>query len=194
MISPLRRASHGRCTRSTTAAHCQAWKLNIFDTVNVELIQHLSPVDAIRLAATCVHLHSIHIQLFVSKDSIVDFSRLLHRSRMSEAFFKSVLSHATTEALTELNVNCCQNLTDESIMPIVGPSLTAINVGCRNLTNESILAIAANCPSLTALNVAENLTDDSITAIATNCPALTLFNAYRCDLLTSTAITAIAAN
>jgi len=57
-------------------------------------------------------------------------------------------------------------------------------------------AIAANCPALVSLNVAEceALTDSCMKAIAANCPAIVSLNVAKCEALTGDAVKAIAAD
>ena len=114
---------------------------------------------------------------------------------LTDESFKAVL--AGCASLTSVNVSGCRNLTDEAIKAIASRSLQSLNVAyCgKLLTDESIKAVAANCPSLTSLNVADCkfLTDASIQAIATGCGSLTSLDVSRCKHLTDESIKALAA-
>lgn len=99
--------------------------------------------------------------------------------------------------LTSINVSGCRKLTDEAITVVASSSLQSLNVAyCgKLLTDASIKAVAASCPALTSLNVADCkfLTDASITAIATGCSSLTSLDLSRCKGLTDDSIKALAA-
>ena len=104
---------------------------------------------------------------------------------------------AKDHALTSVNVSGCRNLTDEAIKAIASCSLRTLNVArCgKLLTDLSIQAVAASCPSLTSLNVADCkfLTDGSIEAIAAGCGSLTSLDVSRCKNITDESIKALAA-
>ena len=85
-------------------------------------------------------------------------------------------------SLTKLKLNCCDRLSDAVAKSVAKwcRSLTWFEAP-DDTTDESIMAIAASCPSLTALNLESNiLTDISITAVAANCPSLKALSLFGC--------------
>ena len=99
--------------------------------------------------------------------------------------------------LTSVNLSGCRGLTDEGIKTIATSSLVDLSVamcGLR-LTDESVLAVAANCPSLKRLVIADCkfITDRGLTAIAAGCGSLTELDCSRCPKLTDASVKAVVA-
>ena len=126
------------------------------------------------------------------------------------------LNVKTSASLLTFDVANCHSLTDHLIDIVIaahGHSLTKLKLinccrlsdavaksvakWCRSLTwfeapndatDESIMAIAASCPSLTALNLdierlegSRLLTDRAITAVAASCPSLKALSLFGCS-------------
>ena len=74
--------------------------------------------------------------------------------------------------LTSINLSCCDEITDASIIEIAKgcSQLTSINLyNCRKITDASVIEIAKGCSQLTSINLNDcNITDASVIEIAKN--------------------------
>ena len=88
--------------------------------------------------------------------------------------------------LQSLSLNCCYNITDESVISISMncTGLQSLNLSeCDDITDKSIFSIAENCTKLQALsmNACDNITDISIIELSKHCKSLTFLDISRCS-------------